>query len=94
MASLSTVATFSLDVRCELRNYDPMTEAPLKELFRSRGIKLVSIASALGVDKGTVTKWMQSKIPVEHAREIERITGVPKHELRPDVWDAPSGEAA
>lgn len=94
LPSLSKFASFGLDERCELRNYAPMTETPLKEIFHSRGIRLVTIASALGVDKGTVTKWLRSKIPAERVKEIEQVTGVPRHELRPDIWDAPQIEAA
>lgn len=28
------------------------------------------------------------------AADAERITGIPRHELRPDLWEAPGGEAA
>ncbi|MBX3583583.1 MAG: helix-turn-helix domain-containing protein [Rhizobiaceae bacterium] len=49
------------------------------------------------VDKSTVLRWERGQIPPERAVEVERITGISRHELRPDIFGpAPSetGEAA
>lgn len=69
-----------------------MESAPLKELFLSKGFKLAQIARAIEVDKATMTRWMQSRIPAERVREIEQITGVPRQVLRPDLWSAGPAE--
>lgn len=64
-----------------------MTEAnPLKKLVKARGLKLIDLSRGLGVDKATVTRWAQKRIPAERVVEIERITGIPRHDLRPDLY--------
>lgn len=48
------------------------------------------LAAALGIAAPAITGWkLRGMIPAERARDIERVTGVPLHELRPDLWDAP-----
>ena len=31
-----------------------------------------------------ITQW--DRVPAQRARDVERVTGVPRHELRPDLW--------
>jgi Putative antitoxin of bacterial toxin-antitoxin system, YdaS/YdaT/T5orf172 domain len=50
------------------------------------------LARALCLTRQAVSQW--DKIPAERVPEIEGLTGVPRHELRPDLWDAPHAEAA
>ena len=66
----------------------------LVEKLRERGIKLVDVAHVAAVNKSTVTRWLQKRIPAERVLEVERITGVPRHELRPDIYPPQSHEAA
>jgi hypothetical protein len=40
--------------------------------------------------KATILRWERSGIPAERVLEVERITGVSRHQLRPDLF----GEAA
>lgn len=35
-----------------------------------------------------VSQWY--RIPVERVKPVESITGIPRHELRPDIYDAPA----
>lgn len=44
----------------------------------------VEIAAALGITSQAVTQWR--RIPAERVLDVERITGVPRHELRPDLY--------
>lgn len=38
----------------------------------------------------TVQSWRDSgRFPAERVPEIEAATGIPRHELRPDLWDKP-----
>jgi DNA-binding transcriptional regulator YdaS (Cro superfamily) len=53
-----------------------------------RGLKLVNVASALGVDKATVTRWSLGRIPAERVADVERVTGIGRYELRPDLFAA------
>ena len=58
----------------------------LKHLFDFYGPSM--LASRLGISKQAVHQWRQ--VPATRAREIERITGISREELRPDIF----GEAA
>lgn len=69
-----------------------MESAPLKDIFLAKGFKLAQIARAIAVDKATMTRWLQSRIPAERVRDVEKITGVPREVLRPDLWSAGPAE--
>jgi TorA maturation chaperone TorD len=43
----------------------------------------------IGVSRRTVFVWKQQGIPAERAPEIEALTGIPRHILRPDLWPSP-----
>jgi DNA-binding transcriptional regulator YdaS (Cro superfamily) len=57
------------------------------DLLRSQRGLMTRIAAELGIERGAVAMW--KKIPPERVPEVERITGYPRHQLRPDLWDAP-----
>lgn len=48
-----------------------------------RGIRL-QIAKAIGLNKAAVYQWR--KVPAERVLDVERITGVSRHDLRPDLY--------
>lgn len=51
----------------------------------------IQLARALGVTPGAVSQWNQ--VPADRAIDVERLTGISRHQLRPDVF-GPSTEAA
>ncbi len=54
-------------------------------------------ASLLNVSREAVRLWRrgQRRMLPRHARALHASFGIPLHELRPDVWDAPhQAEAA
>lgn len=54
------------------------------------GIK--AVASALGISRQAVEQW---KIcPHNRALQLERLTGVPRHLLRPDLYPSENGRPA
>ena len=47
-----------------------------------------SLAHHLELSTSSVNKWLaEGIIPAKHCIELSRITGVPLHELNPDVFD-------
>jgi DNA-binding transcriptional regulator YdaS (Cro superfamily) len=60
-----------------LRSYRVKSDPPLT---------LEQLGEALGVNKSTVLRWEESKIPAERVLDVERITGIPRTELRPDLF--------
>lgn len=48
-----------------------------------------ALARICGVSQTAVWKWLQSgkRLPAEYCRAVEQATDVPKHLLRPDIFD-------
>ncbi len=46
------------------------------------------IARELGVSRQTVWSWFQEgrRVPAERVVELEQVSGVPRHKLRPDLF--------
>lgn len=56
---------------------------------------VVSLARELGIKHTAMYSW--KRVPAERVLDIERIAGISRHELRPDIFgEAPAaaGEAA
>lgn len=49
------------------------------------------LAKAIGKSHSTVLGW--TRVPAEHVPAVSAITGIPRHELRPGLWDAPAPAA-
>lgn len=58
------------------------------ELNRS-GKRLSDVAKALGTSRSTVTRWCQGRIPVDRVFDVERVTGISRVVLRPDLFGSP-----
>jgi hypothetical protein len=61
----------------------PNEDKALRKAIERAGGK-PALALALGVTRQTIQKWR--KVPVLRALEVERLTGVSRHDLRPDVY--------
>jgi len=57
-------------------------------LIRAQKGLLAEVARALGLTRAAVVKW--TEVPAERVIEIERITGIPREALRPDLYIRPS----
>lgn len=68
-----------------LCNYLPMQTSNLHSLLGARSMRLIDVANALGVNKATVTRWAQRRVPYDRVGDVSRVTGIPPHELRPDL---------
>ena len=47
------------------------------------------LAVGIGVTPQALSQW--SKVPPLRVLDVERVSGVPRHELRPDIYPAPAG---
>lgn len=70
-----------------------MNNRPLKNLLAEKSMYLVDLARMIGVDKSTVTRWDQGRIPAERVLDIERVTGVSRSDLRPDLYPTSKNES-
>lgn len=53
------------------------------------------LAMRLGIRVQAITGWKAAKrIPAERVLAVEGITGVPRHELRPDLYPPPKRRSA
>ncbi len=65
---------------------DPPELAALNRAIENAG-SMTALAKALGIKPPSISEWKQNK-RVSHKRvlDIEALTGVPRHELRPDIY--------
>lgn len=49
-------------------------------------------AMRLGVSAQAISQW--KTVPPLRVLQVEQLTGVPRHELRPDIYPAEVGQAA
>jgi len=59
---------------------------PMEDVIKAAGSGN-AIARALGVSKQAVHQW--TRVKAEYCATVERITGIPRHKLRPDLWSPP-----
>lgn len=66
----------------------------LHDRLRERKLTLADLARGLDLNKSTVTRWAQKRVPAERVIEVERLTGLSRHSLRPDIYGPPPREGA
>lgn len=74
-----------------------MAKIDLTKLLKDHGTTLAGLASSVKVNKSTVTRWAQNRVPAERVLDVEKATGIDRHKLRPDIYPQPyskSGVAA
>lgn len=63
-----------------------MTDDAMARIRGRRGL-VGQIATFCGLTRGAVWKWRQ--VPAERVVQVETVTGIPRHELRPDICPPP-----
>ena len=61
----------------------PYTETVLERVVVAVGSRK-AIAREIKVSYQAVCKWR--RVPERHCKKLERLTGISKHEMRPDIW--------
>jgi transcriptional regulator with XRE-family HTH domain len=54
---------------------------------KSMGISLQEMADKFPVHKTTVLRWEAGDIPVKRVLQLEKLTGIPRRRLRPDLFN-------
>ena len=54
-----------------------------------------ALATLLGMrSQGSISRWIATgRIPAERVLQVERVSGVPRYELRPDLYPRESSAA-
>jgi len=79
-------------LRAAVQPFDPIADTvidpahPIDAVIRMGG-GVNKIAKALGISHQAVLQW--TRCPPRRVLAIERITGVPRHALRPDLYPVP-----
>ncbi len=58
----------------------------LTKLLAEHGMNRAKLARLMNVNKSSVSRWAAGTIPAERAVDIERVTGIPRNRLRPDLF--------
>jgi DNA-binding transcriptional regulator YdaS (Cro superfamily) len=58
------------------------------DLIRATRGLAAKIARDLGITTGAVAHWRV--VPAERVPAVARVTNIPRHMLRPDLYDAPA----
>ena len=56
----------------------PPVQLVIKKIGSVRGL-----ANALGVTRNAVMQW--NEVPLKHLLAVEKLTGIPREQLRPDL---------
>lgn len=60
----------------------------LYKWFQAERGRRSMLAAMLGVGPSTISHWQKrGEIPFWRVRDIERVTGIPRWELRPDIFE-------
>jgi transcriptional regulator with XRE-family HTH domain len=65
-------------------------KSPLRQYLELNNSTVDELAASLGVNRTTIWRWETGKVPVERLADIERLTKIPRQQLRPDIF----GDAA
>jgi DNA-binding transcriptional regulator YdaS (Cro superfamily) len=65
-----------------------MQENALRRAYKAFDESQSAMARALGVTQPTIWHWLNKskRVPAEFALKVEELTGVSRHDLRPDLY--------
>jgi DNA-binding transcriptional regulator YdaS (Cro superfamily) len=83
--STDNLATAGERIRGSRYQTDAQRPAGLKKAISAAG-GICGLARRLGISRVAILQWQ--RVPAERVIEIERVTGVPREQLRPDLYPA------
>jgi len=63
-----------------------------RDPFRGHPVVKSRLARDLGITHGAISQW--GNVPAERVLEVERLTGISRHTLRPDIFGPAQSEKA
>lgn len=73
-----------------MSNSPLMSHATINALLQRYGVAAADLARKLNINKATISHWNAKRVPAERVLEIERAAGIPRYEIRPDLYPAHS----
>lgn len=55
-----------------------------RDPFKGHPVIKSRLAKQLGITHGAISQWQN--VPPERVLDVERLTGISRHDLRPDVY--------
>lgn len=86
LGGVSSHCTNCLDAIVQRLHSRGMT---LADYLSKPGSTAVALGRRLDVSHSTILRWASGRVPAERARAVSDATGIPLHELRPDLFDPP-----
>lgn len=72
-----------------------MTKSNPIRLWREKHeMSVKDFAAKVGVQDSAVSKWERKGVSTVNALKVHEVTGIPLHELRPDIYPAPEQNEA
>jgi len=62
---------------------DGMATSNIHEIAEKAG-GVIALSVALGLSRAAVSQW--HRVPVDRLDDVERLTGIPREQLRPDIF--------
>lgn len=73
----------------DVRLSKPKTTDPTVRHILDNGLGS-AVAKACRIRRQAVPQW--NVVPARHVITVEQITGIPRHQIRPDVFPSPSAD--
>lgn len=58
----------------------------LQDILTKAKITQAELASRLGISQPSVSNWRKRGIPIARVIDVERVTGIHRSKLRPDLF--------
>lgn len=64
-------------------------KSPLRRFLKADDVRVTAVARDLGIHRTTLWRWAEDGVPLTKVIAVEKLTGIPRAELRPDFFAPP-----